>query len=155
MEERRMAKKATAKQDEGKAGCEKEPAVYEKELAAYEKQLASYLQERIKPGLGRSAIPLMARSIAKEIARQEPPEPIAGSETANPGDGPVVDFEAEMHELQAELGEDWILRFSVHGEDAWLTAEKQDSSQRVNADTADQLLKVFNAMNSRGQSSRG
>jgi hypothetical protein len=145
-----MAKKATAKQDEGKAGYEKELAVYEKELAAYEKQLASYLQERIKPGLSRSAIPLMARSIAKEIARQEPPEQIAGTDTSNPEDGPVVDFEAEMHELQAELGEDWILRFSVHGEDGWLTAEKQDSSQRVNADTADQLLKIFDAMNSRG-----
>jgi hypothetical protein len=40
---------------------------YEK-LADYEKELARYLQARIKPGLSRSAIPLMARSIAKEIA---------------------------------------------------------------------------------------
>jgi hypothetical protein len=24
------------------------------------------------------------------------------------------DFEADMHELQGELGDDWILRFSVH-----------------------------------------
>jgi hypothetical protein len=80
-----MAKQATAKQDERKARYEKELAVYEKELAAYERQLAGYLQERIKPGLSRSAIPLMARSIAKEIARQEPPEPIAGTDTANPG----------------------------------------------------------------------
>ena len=38
-----------------------------------------------------------------------------------------------MHELQVELGEDWILRFSVQGDDAWLTAEKDDGSQRVEA----------------------
>jgi hypothetical protein len=46
---------------------------YEKELADYERELPRYLQARIKPGLSRSAIPLMARSIAKEIAAQDPP----------------------------------------------------------------------------------
>jgi hypothetical protein len=44
-----------------------------------------------------------------------------------------------MHELQSELGEDWILRFSVHGEDAWLTAETDDGSQRLEAPTASVL----------------
>ncbi len=41
-----------------------------------------------------------------------------------------------MHELQAELGEDWILRFSVQDDEAWLTAEKADGSQRIEAPTA-------------------
>jgi hypothetical protein len=45
---------------------------YEKELADYEQELARYLQARIKPGLSRSAIPLMARSIPKEICRAGP-----------------------------------------------------------------------------------
>ena len=52
---------------------------------------------------------------------------------------------ASMHELQAELGDDWILSFSVHGERGWLTAEKQDSRQRIEADTADELLKIYDA----------
>ena len=45
-----------------------------------------------------------------------------------------------MHELQADLGKDWILRFSVQGDDAWLTAEKDDGSQRVEAPTASVLV---------------
>jgi hypothetical protein len=122
---------------------------YEKELADYEKELARYLQTRIKPGLSRSAIPLMARSIAKEIAAQDPPEQIGGSDVPEAGGGPAPDFEADMHELQARLGDDWILRFSVHGEDGWLTAEKQDLSQRVEAATAEQLVRIVEAMDPR------
>jgi len=124
---------------------------YEKELADYEKELARYLQARIKPpGLSRSAIPLMARSIAKEIAAQDPPEQIGGSDVPEAGGGPAPDFEAAMHELQAELGDDRILRFSVHGEDGWLTADKQDSSQRVEAATAEQLVRIVEAIDARG-----
>jgi hypothetical protein len=122
---------------------------YEKELADYEKELARYLQTRIKPGLSRSAIPLMARSIAKEIAAQDPPEQIGGSDVPEAGGGPAPDFEADMHELQARLGDDWILRFSVHGEDGWLTAEKQDLSQRIEAATAEQLVRIVEAMDPR------
>jgi hypothetical protein len=122
---------------------------YEKELADYEKELARYLQARIKPGLSRSAIPLMARSIAKEIAAQDPPEQIGGSDVPEAGGGPAPDFEADMHELQARLGDDWILRFSVHGEDGWLTAEKQDLSQRVEAATAEELVRIVEAMDPR------
>src|SRR5919198_2766752 len=44
---------------------------HEQEVAKYEKELAAYLQERIKPGLNRGAIPLLARSIAKEIAHRQ------------------------------------------------------------------------------------
>jgi hypothetical protein len=117
---------------------------YEHQLADYEKDLARYLQERIKPGLSRSAIPLLARSIAKEITRREPPEAPEGEGSQGAEERP--DFEADMHELQAELGDEWILRFSVHGEDGWLTAEKTDASQRVEAPTASRLLAIVEAI---------
>jgi len=116
------------------------------------------LQQRIKPGLNRGAIPLLARSIAKEIAHRDHPNgasEVAEAEDEHDGeadDEPDVrddaerkappDLEADMHELQAELGEDWILRFSVQGDDAWLTAEKDDGSQHVEAPTASVLLDV-------------
>jgi hypothetical protein len=119
---------------------------HEQELAEYETQLARYLQERIKPNLSRSAIPLLARSIAKEIARREPPEPSEdGSQAGRP-----PDFEAEMHELQGELGEDWVLRFSVQDGDAWLTAEKRDGSQRVEAPNAMGLIPIVDAIEEGG-----
>ena len=51
----------------------------------------------------------------------------------------VKQFEDEMHQLQEDLGEDWIVRFSVQGDEAWLTAEKQDGSQHVEGATADVL----------------
>jgi hypothetical protein len=124
---------------------------YEDELAEYESDLARYLQSRIKPGLSRTAIPLMARSIAKEIARREPPEPPHGeSGEAESERAEAPDFEADMHELQAELGEEWILRFSVQGEDGWLTAEKEDASQRVDAPDAQSLMTIVEAINENG-----
>src|SRR5919106_4446144 len=127
---------------------------YERELAEYEKQLAEYLQEKIKPGLSRSTIPLVARSIAKEIVRREPPEASedrGGPDDERPDGGSgSPDFEAEMHELQAELGEDWVLRFSVQGDDAWLTAEKPDEDQRVDAPDAHGLLPIVDAINEGG-----
>ena len=127
---------------------------YERELAEYETQLAQYLQEKIKPGLSSSTIPLVARSIAKEIARREPPEPPesqGGTEGEQPeGGGKPPDFEAEMHALQGELGEDWVLRFSVHGDDAWFTAEKPGEDQRVDAPDAQGLLPIVEAINEGG-----
>jgi hypothetical protein len=127
---------------------------YERELAEYEAQLAQYLQQKIKPGLSRSTIPLVARSIAKEIARREPPEPPEshrGAEGERPeGGGKPPDFEAEMHDLQAELGEDWVLRFSVHDGDAWLTAEKPGEAQHVEAPDAQGLLPIVEAINEGG-----
>jgi hypothetical protein len=124
---------------------------HEEELADYETELARYLEKRIKPNLSSSAIPLMARSIAKEIARKEPPESMGGG---NGGEGDEAssppDFEADMHDLQRELGEDWILRFSVRGEDGWLTAEKDDASQRVEAPDAERLLRIVEAVNEDG-----
>jgi hypothetical protein len=130
--------------------AQQRPGEREESQDGYEKELARYLQARIKPGLSRSAIPLMARSIAKEIAAQDPPEQIGGSDVPEAGGGPAPDFEAVMHELQARLGDDWILRFSVHGEDGWLTAEKQDLSQRVEAATAEQLVRIVEAIDAQG-----
>src|SRR5215467_11377539 len=89
------AKKQQADPDPDEAGRDAN-------VAGYEEELEEYLQERIKPGLNRGAIPLLARSIASEIAQQE------------------YDLEADLRQLQAELGEDWILYFSVQGEDTWL-----------------------------------
>jgi hypothetical protein len=113
---------------------------YEQALADYKEELADYLKERIKPGLNAGAIALLTRSIARDIAEREPPE-------ATNGDGPAPDFVADMHDLQAELGPDWILRFSVHGQNGWLTAEKQDASQHIEAPDAEGLVKMVNAVN--------
>ena len=60
-----MAKQQEADPGTGQNGHE--------ELAKYEQELADYLQERIKPGLNGGAIPLLARSIAKEIAHRDRP----------------------------------------------------------------------------------
>jgi len=123
----------------------------EQALADYQKELAHYLQERIKPGLNAGAIPPLARSIARDIAAQEPPEaPDDGEATTDreaPTKGEAPDFVADMHDFQAELGADWILRFSVHGRDRWLTAEKQDASQHVEAPDPDRLVKMVDAVN--------
>jgi hypothetical protein len=142
-----------ARYEEELAQHESDLARYEEELAQYESDLARYLQARIKPGLSSGAIPLMARSIAKEITRKEPPEPpdsADGSGDAEQGRDEASDFEADMHELQAELGEDWILRFSVQGEDGWLTAEKKDASQRVEAPDKGRLIRIVEAINEDG-----
>jgi hypothetical protein len=124
---------------------------YEQALTEYQRELARYLEERIKPGLNAGAIPPLARSIARDIAAQEPPEaPDDGEATTDgeaPTNGEAPDFVADMHDFQAELGADWILRFSVHGHDRWLTAEKQDASQHVEAPDPDGLVKMVNAVN--------
>ena len=181
----------------------------EDDVARYEQELAGYLQERIKPRLNSGAIPLLARSIAKEIAHWDAPngaskaaddepsaeaqeepdaeaeeepdaeaedepdaeaeeepeaesdeepeaesddEPSAESddEPGADGDAQQSDFEADMHELQAELGEDWILSFSVQGDDGWLTAQKDDGSQRVEAPTAAVLSEAVGLLNEGG-----
>ena len=146
-------------------------------VATYEQELAKYLQERIKPNLNSGAIPLLARSIAKDIAResgdaparpqpeqqeqqeqQQAEEPAASNgasngasaSSADQDEGEAPDFEADMHDLQSELGEDWILRFSVKGETAWLTAEKEDGSQRLEAPTASALSAAVEILNAHG-----
>ena len=191
-----------------------------KEIASYEQELASLLQERIKPGLNRGAIPLLARSIAKDIAHRDPSrgesEDIevedeisdeADDEITNEADDdeitdeaddddvddeaddeitdeaddevsdeaddevsdeaddevgdeaedeprdavePPPDFRADMQDFQAELGEEGIVRFSVQGDDAWLTAEKDDGSQRVEAPDASALAEAVELLNESG-----
>ena len=59
-------------------------------------------------------------------------------------------LEDEMRDLQANLGDDWILRVSVQGEHAWLTAEKDDRSQRVEAPAAHVLAEVVDLLKERG-----
>jgi hypothetical protein len=123
----------------------------EEQLDEYERELARYLEKRIKPNLSSGTIPLMARSIAKEIARREPPGGLSGGNGAGEHEASSApDFEADMHELQEELGEDWILRFSVRGEDGWLTAETEDASQRVEAPDAEGLLRIVDAVKEAG-----
>ena len=198
----------TRKQSRSKRGSQEkaEPDTgqngHEDAVARYEKELAGYLQERIKPGLNRGAIPLLARSIAKEIAHREHPNGVAedseveteqsarpdeepsaeadDEQSAQPDEEPSAeaddeqsaeagdegdaqaedeegaeseappDFEADMRDLQAELGEDWILSFSVQGEDGWLTAEKDDGSQRLEAQTAAVLSDAVALLNEGG-----
>jgi hypothetical protein len=244
---RKQSRSARDKQQKAEPGTGQNGR--EDEVARYEQDLAGYLQERIKPGLNRGAIPLLARSIAKEIAHrervavasedaeaeddyaeaedesraEEDVEPSAeededydADEDVEPGaeeddepsaeededydaeeddepgaeeddepsaeeddepsaeeddepsaeedDEPSADeadesgaerkappdFEADMHELQEELGEDWILRFSVHGDAEWLTAEKEDGSQHLEAPTAAALLDAVDLLNQDG-----
>jgi len=189
---------------------------------SYEKELAAYLQERIRPGLNRGSIPMLARSIAKEIAKRDHPngtpkespeddettaagsdeevaaegedevgaesgdEEVAESEDEDVAESEVEDededeasaeaedddeddeasaeaeedaededdddeaptaFEEDMYELQEEFGDDWIVRFSVQNDAGWLTAEKADGSQRLEAPTADVLRKAVGLLN--------
>jgi hypothetical protein len=125
-------------------------SIAKEEAANFERELTDYLQERIKPGLNRGSIPVLARSIAQAIARRERLD--TESTSTEPPDEPLspADFEAEMHDLQAELGEQWIVRFSVHGDEAWLTAETDDAGQRVEAPTAGALVKAVRLLNEQG-----
>jgi hypothetical protein len=136
-----------------KSSADAEEDDYEQALAEYQSELTNYLQERIKPGLNAGAIAVLARSIARDIAAQEPPQASGDGEAATDGDTPTdddgegPDLEAEMRDLQAELGPDWILRVSVHGEKGWLTAEKEDASQHVEASHAEGMVQIVQAIN--------
>ena len=157
-----MAKQRSVAREQSRSGRDEQQEAetgkgrngHEDEAAKYEQELAGYLQERIKPGLNSGAIPLLARSIAKEIAHREPPS--GTPERAETGDEPSADseatpdLEADMHEFQAELGEDWIVSFSVQGDAGWLTAAKADGSQRLEAQTAPVLRQAVELLNEGG-----
>jgi hypothetical protein len=120
-----------------------------------EQELADYLQERIKPGLNRGAIPLLARSIAREIARDDyhrddAEEEGEGEDEDEGDDQEATDLEADLHTLQQRLGDDWTLFYAVHGGEAWLTAETQDATQRVEAPSADVLVKAVQLLSDGG-----
>ena len=207
-DDKRQADRGTSQNDNGN------------EAATYEQELAHYLQERIKPGLNRGSIALLARSIAKEIAHRRPDDDVSDEEDddvrgeadfddeedddvrskadddfddevnedvrgeadfdeedddvrgeadddfdgdedddvrgeadddfSDEEDGNEGSLEDEMRDLQANLGDDWILRVSIQGEHAWLTAEKDDGSQRVEAPAAHVLAEVVDLLKERG-----
>jgi len=235
-----MAKQQTASRSKAQSkgtGSDKGTSGSGDEAATYEQELTELLQERIKPNLNRGSIPLLARSLAKDIAarqrtdeaeedeprdeaaddqpetddeaqgddeRDEEPEAEAGddsdeeqeepedeeqdsevededsepeavadddedededlddededSEPEGEGEGegggedPVSVFEEEMHQLQEDLGDEWIVRFSVQNDEAWLTAEKEDGSQHVEGPTADVLREAVELLEGGGES---
>ena len=130
--------------------------------ATEDQQLAHSLQERIKPGLSRGALRLLARAVTKGAAHRRPGEDSdAAGEASGQEDDDVreeVDedersLDDEMRDLQANLGDDWILRVCVQGDYAWLTAEKHDGSQHVEAPAADLLAEVVALLNESGDRS--
>jgi hypothetical protein len=211
-----MAKKqpATRKRTRSKRGNQQQPDAGTgkngHENQSYEQELADYLLERIKPGLNRGAIPLLARSIAKELAhRGAGANGGAGNDAGDDADADIpgaaeddargdadedfdeedgevrgdadedfdedfdeedgevrgdadegefdddqsdaaADVEGELRDLQAELGDNWILRFSVQGDDTWLTAETEDGSQHVEAPDPGVLADVVDLLNTSG-----
>lgn len=125
--------------------------------ATYEKELARYLQDRLKPGLSGGAIPMLARSIAKHIARQDFADGASSDgeaeieQSAEDGAESQAQSEIEaLHELQAKLGEDWIVRYCVQGDDDWLSAEKDDGTQYLEARTGSVLLEAVELLKERG-----
>src|SRR3954468_15483303 len=72
-EQKHIARTESSRERDEEQDPDRDPAENgrEEDVAAYEQELAGYLQDRIKPGLNRGSIPLLARSIAKEIARHE------------------------------------------------------------------------------------
>jgi hypothetical protein len=123
---------AARKRSQAKRASKQPENGHDDDVARYEEELEGYLQERIKPGLNRGAIPLLARSIASEIAQQD------------------YDLETDLRKLQAELGDDWILYFAIQGDDTWLTAEKEDATQRVEAPNASVLSEIITLLNEKG-----
>jgi hypothetical protein len=122
----------------------------EEAAAVNEQELASYLEERIKPGLNRGSIPLLARSIAREIAHDAYHRDEDEDEDDEEEGGDATDLEADLHTLQQRLGEDWTLFYAVHGGDAWLTAENDDATQRIEAPSAEVLVKAVELLKQGG-----
>ena len=61
-----------SKQKSSRTGRERRTATNGRSPSTRE-ELAQYLEGSIKPGLNAGAIPPLARSIARDIAAQEPP----------------------------------------------------------------------------------
>jgi hypothetical protein len=132
---------------EDEAGREDGPAVDEQELA-------SYLEERIKPGLNRGSIPLLARSIAREIAQDGYHSDDDEDDDEDEDDEPV-ELETHLHELQRRLGEDWTLYYAVRGGESWLTAENDDATQRLEAKEPSVLVQAVKLLTEGGGRSSG
>jgi hypothetical protein len=165
----------STRDDQGEDGGRRSQNGNGEAAPTYEQQLAHFLQEHIKPGLSRGAIRLLTRSVAKRVAHPRPGEdPDAAGEPSGQEDdvrdevydddvrGEADDdfsdgddetersLEDEMRDLQASLGDDWIVRVCVQGDYAWLTAEKDDGSQYVEAPSADVLAEVVELLNQSG-----
>ena len=174
-----MAKQQKADPGTGQNGHEEEVARYEQELAAYlQERIKPGLNSGAIPLVARSIAKAIAhrehpKGASEDAAVDDEPSAEADDEpSAEADDEPSAeaddepdaeaddepsaeseappDFEADMHELQAQLGEDWILRFSVQGDEGWLTAEKDDGSQRLEAQTAAVLLEAVELLNENG-----
>jgi hypothetical protein len=74
----------------------------------------------------------------------------ADDDFSDEDDGSERSLEDEMRDLQSHLGDDWIVRVCVQGDYAWLTAEKDDGSQYVEAPAADVLAEVVELLNVSG-----
>jgi hypothetical protein len=91
---------------------------------------------------------MLARSIAREIAGGD------HDRDEEEGGGDATDLEADLHTLQQWLGDEWTLYYAVHGDDAWLIAETQDASQRLEAANAEVLVQAVGLLNESGGRTR-
>src|SRR4051812_31697933 len=97
----------------------------EQESATFEAELSAYLQERIKPGLNSGAIPLLARSIAKEIAHRAHPNGQSADAEAEEEPSAETDEEpsAESDEEPSAEGDDEA------GDESEASAEDDDEAE--------------------------
>jgi hypothetical protein len=85
-----------------------------------------------------------------DLEADEEPDAQADEEPDAQADEEQPNFEANMYELQADPGEEWVLHFSVQGDDGWLTAETQDGTQRVEAPDTQRLVTIIDAIDECG-----
>ena len=128
--------------------------------ATDDQQPARDLQERNEPGLSRGALRLVARALTKGAPHRRLAEDSDGAGEASGADEDFHEedqdgrsLEDEMRDLQANLGDDWILRVCVQGDYAWLSAEKDDGSQHVEAPAANLLAEVVALLKESGDRS--
>src|ERR1044072_5269519 len=103
-----MAKQSTTARNQAgsqrpnKRKAQSAPSQNGQDVSSFEQELAEYLQERIKPGLNRGAIPMLARSIAKDIARGAVPEDAESGDDVEDTDTSSTEAEADEDQAQAE-----------------------------------------------------
>jgi hypothetical protein len=123
----------------------------EPESQADDEQPALVADEQSDPQADEEQPPSVeADEESDDQADEEQPDQEADAQSDARADDEQSDFEANMYELQADLGEEWVLHFSVQGDDGWLTAEKQDGTQRVEAPDAQRLVTIIDAIDECG-----
>ena len=155
-----MAKQSTARRqsrskrkktdpDTGQDDRQQEDTGYEEELEGEdEEQLEAEDEEQLEAEDEEELEAEDEEELEGEDEEELDAEADDDYDDAEEEEGPGL--EAELHDLQAELGEDWILRFSVQGDDSWLTAEKDDGSQRVEAPTTAVIADAVELLNQSG-----